>query len=111
MLPKKNRVTRKEFPSHKQQGIRAFSALFSCTIYPCRDVSKISVVVSKKIDKRAIARNTLRRRFYAIAETYIKDFSREALIVFYPKIEARKAPFSLLKTEMERVLRSAKLVN
>ncbi len=128
MLPKKNRILRKDFPAHNKQGLRVFSSLFSATIYPNRDEdslrvlavssatgpnkdgAKISVVVSKKTAKTATARNYLRRVFYEAVSEYTKVFLKGALIVFYPKIDAQKAKFSVLKTEIEKALRQANLL-
>ncbi len=110
MLPKKNRVSRKDFPVRNRQGFRVFSPLFSVTIYQSEDSIKASVVVSKKIAKTAVDRNYLRRIFYEAVSEYIKGSSKKALIVFYPKVEAQKTPFSVLKTEVEKALRQAKLI-
>ncbi len=128
MLSKKNRIPRKDFPARNRQGFRVFSSLFSGTIYPIRNGSplrtptapngtgknedgvKVSVVVSKKTAKTAVVRNYLRRIFYEATSEHIKGFSKGALIVFYPKIEAQKAHFSTLKLEIEKALRQAKLI-
>lgn len=110
MLPRKNRIPRHDFPAGPRQGSRVFSTLFSGIIYPSKTGTRISVVVSKKTTKTAVARNRLRRRFYAVTTPYLQSFSQGSLVVLYPKIEAEKAPASLLKTEVETVLRRAKLI-
>ncbi len=110
MLSKKNRITRKDFPARNRQGLRFFSAFFTGTIYANEGGVKVSVVVSKKTAKTAVVRNYLRRLFYEAVSEQTKGFLKGALIVFYPKIEAQKAPFSVLKTEIEKALRQAKLV-
>ncbi len=111
MLPKKNRITRKDFPARNRQGFRVFSTLFSGTIYKHEDSVKVSIVVSKKTAKTAVTRNYLRRIFYEATNEYIKGFSKGVLIVLYPKIEAQKAQFSDLKIEVEKALRQAKLIS
>ena len=111
MLPKKNRISRKDFPTGPRQGFRVFSPLFSGVVYPKdKGILRVSVVVSKKTAKTAVVRNLLKRRFYSLIELYRKDFLQGAMIVFYPKMEAIKAPFSEIKTEFEKGLRLAKLV-
>ncbi len=110
MLSKKNRIPRKEFPARNRQEFRVFSPLFTGTIYPNEDGVKVSVVVSKKTAKTAVARNYLRRIFYEAVSEYIKGFSKGVLIVFYPKTDAQKTPFSALKLEIEKALRQAKLI-
>lgn len=110
MLPQKNRISRNDFPTGSRQGSRVFSPLFSGVIYPSKTGTRVAVVVSKKTAKTAVARNTLRRRFYATLAPYLKSFSQESLIVLYPKIEAKKSPFSMLKVEIEAMLRHTKLL-
>ncbi|OHA83994.1 MAG: hypothetical protein A2937_00560 [Candidatus Yonathbacteria bacterium RIFCSPLOWO2_01_FULL_47_33b] len=119
MLPQKNRIARKDFPAGPRQGIlnqqvrglAVKSNLFSGVIHPQKIGGvRVSVVVSKKTAKTAVVRNSLRRRFYTAITPYLPGFSQGALVIIYPKIEAKKAPFSLLKTEIETALRHAKLL-
>lgn len=114
MLPRKNRISVKDFPAHKVQGFRAFSPFFSAVFYPLkREGSKEShaaIVVSKKTAKTAVARNLLRRRFYELLAPYFKDFSAVTTIVVYPKAEAQKAEFAVLRSEIEKALKQARLV-
>lgn len=110
MLPKKNRIPRKDFPLPSLKGVRSFSPLFSVVFYPHLSKSQVSVVVSKKTAKTAVARNTLRRRFYELLAPHLGELSRKATIVIYPKLGAEKARFVELKTEIKRVLKEAKLL-
>lgn len=111
MLSRKNRITRNEFPSFKRQGIRVFSGYFSGTLYesPSLEITKFSVVVSKKVSKSAVTRNTLRRRFYEIARTHLQRLEPGTMVVLYPKQEAIKAPFAVLQEEFEKTLGKTKL--
>lgn len=114
MLPKKNRIPRKDFPAHKAQGLRVFSPFFSIVIYQSKETttkeSRASVVVSKKTAKTAVARNTLRRRFYDILAQYFKGVPTPVTVVIYPKTDAQKAKFSILKLEMGKAFKQAKLI-
>lgn len=110
MLPQKNRISRKDFPTGSRQGLRVFSPLFSGVVYPYTAGVRVSVVVSKKTAKTAVVRNNLRRRLYAAVTPFLKDMVYSALIVIYPKVEAKQAPFSVLQREVEAALRHAKLV-
>ncbi len=113
MLPKKNRIPRKDFPSHKTHGTRVFTPLFSLVFYKASNnfiESRASVVVSKKTAKTAVVRNTLRRRFYELLASYFKVMSTPTTVVIYPKKEAIKAQFLVLNKEMEKALKQAKLV-
>jgi len=105
MLPKKNRIPRKDFPTDSRQGFRVFSPLFSAVFYKTtKPESHISVVVSKKTAKNAVTRNSLRRRFYSVVAEYLTK--NPVMAVFYPKKEAIKADFKNLKSEIEKALRS-----
>ena len=110
MLPKKNRISRKDFPSHNKQGLRVFSPFFSGTIYQNENKIKVSVVVSKKTAKTAVMRNYLRRVFYTSMGEYTKSPLKGALIVLCPKVDAGKASFLLLKLEIKKVLQLAKVL-
>jgi ribonuclease P protein component len=111
MLPQKNRIPRKDFPTGPRQGSRVFSPLFSGVVHAQKESGvRVSVVVSKKTAKTAVVRNRLRRQFYTAMTPHLQSFSQGALVVLYPKLEAKKAPFSLLKAEIEKALHGAKLL-
>lgn len=110
MLPQNNRISKKDFPSSKRQGFRVFSPLFSGTFYKEEGNVRVSVVVSKKTAKTAVARNLMRRRFYEAIHPHKENFKDPGLLVFYPKKEVIAASFSVLKEEIETVLRKAKLI-
>jgi len=111
MLPRKNRIPRKDFPSHNVKGFRAFSPLFSCVFYTKKEGDpRISVVVSKKTAKTAVVRNTLRRRFYDLVSLFLKDPNTPFTLVVYPKIESKAADTELLKVELEKAFKQAKLI-
>lgn len=105
MLSRKNRISKHDFPTSKIQGTRVFSPLFSGVIYKNEGLSRAAVVVSKKTAKTAVVRNRIRRRFYAALAPFLKDASKEHLMVFYPKKEVATAPFAVLKSEIEATLR------
>jgi len=63
MLPQKNRLNRKDFLLVKKNGKKIFLSDF-LVYYLSSDQQKVSVVVSKKIAKKATQRNKLRREIY-----------------------------------------------
>lgn len=111
MLPRINRIPRKEFPVYPLRGIRVLSSLFSATIYPREHGVKFSVVVSKKTAVTAVVRNRIRRRLYAAVDPLIKTFTRGATIVLYPNINAEKTPLPLLRKEIVEVLRKQNMLS
>ena len=109
MLPKKNRLSRKNFPASNVRGFRVFSPLFSLVVYPKSEGIYIAIVVSKKISKSAVVRNTIRRRFYALLESEIKGL-RPATVVVYPKQEAITSSPTVLRIELIKALQQARLI-
>lgn len=85
MLGKKNRANRHHFTAISK-GKTVFSPFFSVRISNnTHTVSRFSVVVSKKVAKSAVERNSIRRKFYAALEPFKKsNFSA----IFYIKKEA-----------------------
>jgi ribonuclease P protein component len=63
MLKKSERVSRKEFMAHYHQGKKLHSTNLSVAISPTPTFHG-SVVVSKKVAKLAVERNSMRRRIY-----------------------------------------------
>ncbi|OIP66502.1 MAG: hypothetical protein COV32_02985 [Candidatus Yonathbacteria bacterium CG10_big_fil_rev_8_21_14_0_10_43_136] len=110
MLPRKNRTSRKDFPTQKDRGNRVFLPLFTAVFYEGNTISRASVVVSKKTAKSAVDRNRQRRRFYDILAPYFKILSAPRTVVIYPKADAQKASFSVLNKEIEKALKQAKVV-
>ncbi len=96
------------------KGIRAFSPYFNVVFYK-NDVKMdpnchVSVVVSKKTAKRAVDRNYLRRRFYDLVGPFLGLASEFFTVVFYPKKEAKDVSKDVLSLEIEKALKSAKLI-
>ncbi|MBI5400947.1 MAG: ribonuclease P protein component [Candidatus Yonathbacteria bacterium] len=110
MLPRKNRVSKKDFPPPHKQGLRVFLQLFSVVVYKNDTCPRVAVVVSKKTAKTAIMRNRIRRRVYSATSSFYTNFAFSATIVFYPKKEVSTVLFSVLKTEIETAFKKAKLL-
>lgn len=110
MLPRKNRIPKEDFPTSKRQGLRLFSPFFSGTFYKEEGKTRVSVVVSKKTAKTAVARNLIRRRFYEIMQELQKSLTQQGMIVFYPKKETTTADFKDLKEEVKVALQKAKIL-
>ena len=64
MLAKKNRLSRAEFSKYFKTGKRTHSPIATLIISP-HDSFHGAVVVGKKVSKKAVTRNKLRRRAYA----------------------------------------------
>jgi len=122
MLPSKNRIQKKDFPTPKRQGFTnqqirvsdvSKTPLFSGVFYKNdgkKGEIRVSVIVSKKTAKTAVSRNLMRRRFYEIIQPYLKSFTQHGSLVLYPKKETSTIDFLVLKNEIEFALRKAKLI-
>ncbi len=104
MIPRLNRISRREFPSPQERGIRLFSPLFSITQYPNKGlgVSRASIVVSRKVSPKAVVRNSLKRRFYEAIHGFLKTTPPSSFVV-YPKKESIGLTTHEIKKEMEKV--------
>ena len=103
MLPKRSRLTARELRALPRKGvIHISSPYFSARVVPTPGSGgKFAVVVSKKVARSAVARNTLRRRLYAaLREVGMVSFPVRGVI--YMKKEAVKAPFSVLREALEK---------
>ncbi len=103
MLPKRSRLTTRELRALPREGvIRISSPYFSARVVPTPGSGgKFAVVVSKKVARSAVARNTLRRRLYAaLREVGMPSFPIRG--VLYVKKEATEASFAVLREALEK---------
>ena len=85
MIAQKNRFHGRKSVS-KVKARPLHSRNFSVKIaYSKRSDYRVAVVVSRKIDKRAVARNKLRRRVFEFYRTEMQGSMRSADIVVYAK--------------------------
>ena len=91
-MPKKRRLTRKEFP-RVRSGYREHGELFVVSASPSLTVSKATCVVSKKVAAKATARNLIKRRVRASLSLAIKTLP-PMIIIVQAKRGAATATFS-----------------
>ena len=104
MLPKKKRVTKELFQTVIKSG-GTLSGSFFVFRYIKQKYPQYAFVVSKKIAKKAVDRNKLRRRGYSVLNNYkLKDY----LGVFFYKKEAQKASFIEIKEDVGNILNKLK---
>lgn len=85
MLPKNNRFTTQLFQLvfPKTKKMRTKNGLF---LYArAKSNPKFSVVVSKKITKKAVERNKLRRQIYTLFRTQLVPFVHDKHVIFLYK--------------------------
>lgn len=100
MLPRTNKVGKRQFPSPTAPGRVFASPLFSGKVTPLADrttPARYAVVVSKKVAKSAVARNKIRRRVFAIIRTHKGIEKQGFAMVFYMRNPATIAPYQALE--------------
>jgi ribonuclease P protein component len=103
MIPKKFRIERKEFPAllssrnffHSDYFILRTSSSFD-------NKPHVGVSVSKKISKKAVVRNTIRRRVYAVVFLELSRL-KSNLILVVAKPGADKIKGETLKKEINNL--------
>jgi len=99
MLPKKERLSRKEFNRFFSVGKRFHSPSLQ-VVYAPHDTFHASVVVSKKIARLAVKRNKIRRRIYDIVRRYKMERGNPGVFIFVTKPGVVKQSYALLKEEL-----------
>jgi len=106
MLPAKNRLRKRRDFERVFNSKSAFSGRFFRLIYISNNLSfsRLGVVVSSKVSKRAVVRNKIRRRVYSFTKPYIKIINPTldmAVIISKTAVEADIKEF---KDDLTRVL-------
>lgn len=106
MLKKENRFSKKEFDSfYNSQKTKISTPIFIVYYsFPETKTSKFAVVVSAKMDKRAVQRNRIRRLIYQSVFEIYKNIKRpiNALIVVKKGINLKNLNFEIVKKELEK---------
>ncbi len=105
MLFSKNRLRKKKDienvlrnKSSKSTAVSFLSIRFLANNLP---YSRISFVVSKKISKKAVIRNRVKRRLRETSRPVIKNFKNSFDIVVFTKPEIAQKDFAEIKTAIE----------
>ena len=106
MLPKKKRVTKNTFNTIMEKG-SIVSGSFFILRYIKENPPQCAFVVPKKIAKKAILRNSLRRKGYNIIRDYkLNLFSG----LFFFKKESINIPVSELRNDIDSILKRIKII-
>ena len=110
MLPSKKRLNRplfERFLSFPQKKT-VFNNIGTLK-YKKSENSRFSVVISSKVEKRAVFRNQLKRRIYSILSLFIKENDTNVEGVFYMSKNAVSLNFSELKKSVYELLKKTTL--
>jgi ribonuclease P protein component len=108
MLPRNSRISRKEFPNLLNSKSFFHSPHFSLRVAHSTK-PQIAVSVSKKISKKAVTRNGIRRRTYSVIYKYLKRI-KPGMLLFVAKAGSEKIKGVTLEKEIDTLLKSADLV-
>lgn len=107
MLKKKERLTKKEFDRFFASGRRIHSPFFTLIFTAAPDFHG-AVVVGKKVYKRAVDRNRLRRRLYNIIYRLSRENQLRGVYIVITKPAAKDATFKELRLATEMALATLK---
>lgn len=99
MLPRRHRLSRASFPG-RGAGRRAETPHFSL-VAGASSAGGASAVVSKKVARRAVDRNLLKRRMLSLMRPYV-DHAR--FLVVYARSGAAALPYPALAEELTALL-------
>ncbi|MEK7613335.1 MAG: ribonuclease P protein component [Patescibacteria group bacterium] len=95
MLSKKERLSRVSFPKKRAQ-LRHNFTWGAVSFYPSKTLH-VGVVVSKKVLKRAVDRNKVRRRLYEAAKNGLKE--ETGTFICIPRSEVLTISFKTLEND------------
>jgi len=104
-LAKKYRLKkRKDFEAVKKKGKLISGPLFSLLVLKEKSTeSKFAFIVSKKIDKRAVVRNKIRRRLAEAVRQILPKISANLKVVFLAKPNLKEAKFEDIIRELKKM--------
>lgn len=102
MLPKQHRVPRAIFSTVIRRGNGAHSAHFSLKTLTVDDSkpARFSFVISKKVDKRAVKRNLMRRRLSAVIAELLPSLPAGIVGIFFAKPRSQALAFKDIEEEI-----------
>jgi len=102
-MPKKYRLSGEEI--RNLSGKRLHGKLFSMLVAPIKGTGvKCATVASKKVARRAVERNKIKRRCRAALSKRIMNIQKPIALVFYAKSDAKIAKFSAIEADIETLL-------
>ena len=106
MLKKINRISsRKEFLEIKTKGKINYSPIFGwLSLKKDDDLKKFGFVISKKISKRAVDRNKIKRRLAESIRKNLDSFEEGTRIIFLVKRDILNKKINEIEIEVKKIL-------
>jgi len=107
VLKKINRIgNRKEFLEVKNNGEMIYSPIFGALVLKKDDdLKKFGFVISKKISKRAVDRNKIKRRMTEVLRDYLDKFENGTRMIFLAKKEILNKKVEEIEVEIKKCLK------
>lgn len=103
MIAKKFRISTRRVPE-AIRGKSIHTPLFRAVLRNSWDTyPHIAVIVSKKLAKTAVMRNSLRRKFYSAVRPQLMKVSKPITVAFFPKEESKTVDMPNLAREIEKL--------
>ena len=110
MLPRSQRVSKTLFETTMRASKTYHSPFLSIRVgFNTESVSRFSCVVSKKIDKRAVRRNALRRNMYNVLGNLVYKTPKGCVVLVFAKKGCELLKIEDLQKEIELLLDRAGL--
>jgi len=106
MLKKQERLKRKEFDEVFARGKRLHSPIVQL-IYAQSDAFHGAAVVGKKVYKKAVDRNALRRRLYGLLYTVLRPTAPERTYILIAKPQIAQLSRKEVQTAVRELLQQA----
>lgn len=107
MLPKQKRLSQAEFSRFFASAKRLHTS-FGQILYVPYEVKKASVVVSKKVYKKAVDRNHLRRQLYHLIRDWFTDTDATGVYILITKPQITTLTLTEIKEELYRTLKKTR---
>lgn len=106
MLKKINRIgSRKEFLEIKSKGEMRYSPIFGVLVFKKEDeVVKFGFIISKKISKKAVDRNKIKRRMSEILRKNLDKFESGTRMIFLVKREILDKKIEEIEKEISKLI-------
>jgi len=113
LLPQENRLKhRRDFDAVYQRGFRRGSHCFTLRVLRCPEQpTRIGISISKKVSKRAVVRNRIKRQVRSILRSFLPRTKSGFSIVIGVRIEATECDYPQYLQELEQLLVKAEVLN
>ncbi|MBE9045290.1 ribonuclease P protein component [Pleurocapsales cyanobacterium LEGE 10410] len=119
-LPKAHRLKNwREYRAVYEQGIRRYSPHLTLIALACEEQinavstpkTKFGISISKKVSKKAVVRNLIKRQLKGVIRTKLPEISPGWKIVIVVKPQAIECKYERFLRELEQLLKQAKIIN